>query len=99
MTLTDDPTVLALWWIALVLTAVAIVPAALYLLQRTLRAAASIRRFTEEALAAGAGIAENTEKAAALEETVAAAGPIAEKIGQLRALAAELERTLKERAP
>src|SRR5262249_41775133 len=52
---------------------VVVVPLALYLLHRALRAARSIERYTREALEAGGGIAANTAAIAALEETVAAA--------------------------
>lgn len=97
MRLTDDTTVLVLWWIAVALTVVVIVPAALYLLHRTWRAARSIRRFTAETLAAGAGIAEHTAKVPALDRTVELAGPVAEKAGRIRRATAELADVLHQR--
>lgn len=71
--------VLVLWWIALGLTVVVIVPLAIYLLHRTWKAARNIRRYTEGALEAGRGIARNTAAVRALDNTVQTAGPIVEK--------------------
>lgn len=97
MTITDDTAVLALWWVALALTVLVIVPVALYLLQRTYAAARSIRRFAAETLEAGGGIAAHTAKIPALDRTVELAGPIVETASGLRRGAAELEDTLRER--
>lgn len=94
VTLTDDPAVLALWWIAVALTALVIVPAAVYLLHRVLRAARMIERYTAETLAAGAGIAKHAEAIPALEGVVAAAGPIVERSRSLATAAGRLESLL-----
>lgn len=99
MTLTDNAVVLTLWWIALVLTIVVIVPAALYLLHRTWRAARTIQRLTAETLEAGVGIAGHTAAIPALDETIAAVGPIVEKAGRLERATARLESLLRERNP
>jgi ABC-type bacteriocin/lantibiotic exporter with double-glycine peptidase domain len=99
MTLTDNPVVLALWWIALVLTIIVIVPAALYLLHRTWRAARTIQRLTAETLEAGAGIAGHTAALPALDETIAAAAPVLERATRLEQAAARLERLLRARNP
>lgn len=72
----DSFVVLLLWWIAVGLTALVIVPVTLFLLHATLRKAISIRRFTAESLEAGRGILENVGAVSALEDTVAAAGPL-----------------------
>lgn len=90
--------VLVLWWIALALTVLLIVPLAVTLLARAYRAARSIRRFTAETLEAAQGIADHTAAIPALDDTVAAAGPILEKTERLRDGSAALERTLRERA-
>jgi hypothetical protein len=70
--------VLWTWGITLGIVTFVIVPVALYLLHRALRAAQSIERYTHEALEAGAGIAANTAAIAALEETIAAARSLLE---------------------
>lgn len=90
--------VLALWWIALGLTLLVIVPIALVLLHRTWRAARNIQRYSAEVLEAGLGIAGNTALLPALEDTIAGAGPLLERTGAIRDLAAEIERILRERA-
>ena len=54
------PAVVWIWGVTLVLVTLVIVPLAIYLLHRTLRAAMAIERNTREALDAGARIAENT---------------------------------------
>ena len=61
-----------LWGITLGIITFVIVPLALCLLHRALRAARFIERYTREALEAGAGIATNTAAIVALDETIAA---------------------------
>jgi hypothetical protein len=78
------------WAITLGVVTVVVVPLALYLLQRTLRAAMSIERYALEALAAGGGIAANTAAVAALEDTVRAAASLLEAAERLKRRAAEL---------
>lgn len=95
----DAPsTVITLWWVALGLTVVVIVPAAVYLLHRTWKAARNIRRYTAEALEAGAGIAENAVAVAALEETIDRAGPLVSKARTLEDAADALAGILSRRA-
>lgn len=95
----EAPTaVLVLWWVALALTLLVIVPTALVLLHRTWRAANHIRRYTAEALEAGLGIAGNTALLPALDETISEAGPLLERTEAIQGLTAELERILRERA-
>lgn len=98
MTVQAPTAVLVLWWIALGLTVLVIVPLAVTLLARAYRAARSIRHFTAETLQAARGVVDHTAAIPALEDTVAAAGPLLEKTGRLRDGAAILERTLRERA-
>ena len=56
-----------IWGITLGVITFVVVPLALYLLHRALRAARSIERYTREALEAGAGIAANTAAKSLLE--------------------------------
>jgi hypothetical protein len=79
-----------IWGITLGLITFVIVPLALYLLHRTLRAARSIERYTREALDAGAGIAANTAAVAALEETITAAKSLLEAAELLKRRTAEI---------
>lgn len=97
MTIEAPTAVLVLWWVALGLTVLAIVPLALYLLHRTWKAAHNIRRYTGETLEAGAGIARHTSSVPALDETIAAAGPLLERTADLRRATDELAETLGER--
>src|SRR5215471_15463234 len=79
-----------IWGITLGVITFVVVPLALYLLHRALRAARSVERYTREALEAGAGIAANTAAVAALQETIAAAGSLLEAAELLRRRAAEI---------
>ena len=79
-----------IWAITLAVVTVVIVPLAVYLLHRTLRAARSIERYTREALEAGAGIAANTAAIAALAETIAAAKSLLEAAELLKRRTAEI---------
>lgn len=76
--------VMVLWWGALVLTVLVVVPLAIYLLHRTWRAAREIQRYTEEALEAGAGIAGNVSHLTKLNDTVEVGARIGEKAGAAR---------------
>lgn len=74
-----------IWGITLAVVTIVIVPVAIMLLNRTLRAASAIERYTRESLEAGVGIAKNTEAVQALEETIAAASSLLEasqKLGE-----------------
>ena len=63
----------AIWSFMILATVVGVVPAVVGLLRRGLAAVRNIERYTEEILAAGVGIAENTAHVAALKDTLAAA--------------------------
>lgn len=63
--------VFTIWWIGLIVTLVVFVPLSVNLLHRTLIASRSIRRYADEALAAAAGIAGNTQHIPALDSTIA----------------------------
>ena len=62
-----------IWWGMLIATVAAVVPVAVTLLSRALKAAQNIERYTEEALAGGVQIAGNTANVAALKETISVA--------------------------
>ena len=79
-----------IWAITLAVVTVVIVPLAIYLLHRTLRAARSIERYTRESLAAGVGIASNTGAIAALDDTIRAASALLEAAEALKRQTAEV---------
>lgn len=88
--------VFTIWWIGLILTLVVFVPLSVYLLHRAWRAARSIQRYAEDALAAAAGIAGNTPAVAALDTTlgvaddmVEAAAAVAEKLDTMATVLSE----------
>jgi DNA-binding phage protein len=68
------------------------------LLHRTLRAAMSIRRYLDEMLAAGGGIAGHTASIAALDDTIAVAGGMLTVAGQIRSHTGTIATVLSERA-
>ncbi len=68
--------VYVIWWIALAIVLFVLVPVAVHLLSRALRAARSIQTYMEEMLAAGVGIAGNTGAIPALDETIETAGSL-----------------------
>jgi hypothetical protein len=79
-----------IWCATLAIITFVVVPLALYLLNRTLKAARAIERYARESLTAGAGIATNTSAIPALEQTVATAGSLVEASKLLRARAEEI---------
>ncbi len=90
--------VYVLWWIALGITTLVVVPLAWYLLHRTWRAARHIQRYTAEALEAGVGIKGNTGLIPALDDTIDVAGRIQEKAGAAEEATGEIAAILNERA-
>ena len=70
--------VYVIWWATLVVAVVVVLPLAVYLLHRALRAARQIERYADRALQAGVGIAGNTENISALEGTISTASGILE---------------------
>ena len=91
-------TVHIIWAATLALVVVVIVPLAVLLLQRTLRAALSIRRYLDEMLAAGIGIAGNTSAIPALDETIGVAGAMVEVAGGIKSHTATIAEVLATRA-
>lgn len=90
--------VLVLWWVAVGLTVAVIVPLAVYLLHQTWQAARNIRRYTDEALEAGRGIAENAAAVGALDDTIETAIPIVEKAEALDEATGRMADLLADRA-
>ena len=79
-----------IWGITLGVITFVVVPLALYLLHRALRAARSIERYTRESLAAGVGIATNTAAIAVLDDTIRAASSLLEAAEALKRRTAEV---------
>jgi len=90
--------VYAIWWTMLGVVVVVIVPLAIGLLHRTLRAALSIRRYLEEMLAAGVGIAENTSSIPALKDTIKVGSAMVETAGRLDEHSGTIAQVLAARA-
>lgn len=84
MSTTLPGAVYAIWGIVLAVVVVVIVPLAIGLLHRTLRAALSIRRYLGEMLQAGVGIAGNTSSISALNDTIGVAGAMVTTAGSIK---------------
>ena len=91
-------TVHIIWAATLLVVIVVIVPLAVALLHRTLRAALSIRRYLDEMLAAGAGIAGNTASIKALDDTIGVAGTMVKVAGDIKSHSATMASVLAARA-
>lgn len=90
--------VFTIWWIALIVTLLVFVPAAVYYLHRAWRAANSIRRYAAEALAAAGGIAGNTANIVALDATIEVATEVLANAGSVAAKLGTVADVLEERA-
>ena len=91
-------TVQTLWAATLLLVVLVIVPLAVLLLHRTLRAAMSIRRYLDEMLAAGVGIAGNTASIKALDDTIGVAGAMVAVAGNIKSHSGTIASVLADRA-
>jgi hypothetical protein len=91
-------TVEIIWAATLLLVGVVIVPLAVLLLHRTLRAAISIRRYLDEMLAAGVGIAGNTASIKALDDTLGVAGSMVTVAGDIKSHSGTIASVLATRA-
>ncbi len=89
--------VIVIWWIALALTALVVLPLAVYLLNRTLTAARRIEHNLNEARRAAAGIQANTREANQLNVTLEAAPAIVQSGAAIESGSGELTRTLAGR--
>lgn len=87
-----------IWLVTLLLVVVVIVPLVTLLLHRTLRAALAIRRYLDEMLAAGVGIAGHTASIAALDDTIAVAGAMVEVAGGIKSHSGTIATVLAARA-
>jgi hypothetical protein len=90
--------VYTIWWTVLVVVFFVIVPLAVGLLHRTLRAALDIRRYLAEMLDAGVGIAENTNSIPALQDTIAVGSGMVETAGKLKEHSGTIAEVLSQRA-
>ena len=72
-----------IWWAGLIVTLVVFVPLSVWLLHRTWVASRSIRRYADDALAAAAGIAGNTQYIPALDSTIAVGSAMVGVAGQI----------------
>ena len=91
-------TVHIIWAATLLVVIVVIVPLAIALLHRTLRAARSIRRYLDEMLVAGVGIAGNTASIKALDDTIGVAGTLVKVAGDIKSHSATMASVLAARA-
>ncbi len=87
-----------IWLITLLVVVLIIVPLAVILLHRTLRAALSIRRYLDEMLTAGVGIAGNTASIAALDDTISVAGSMVKVAGDIKSHSGTIASVLASRA-
>ena len=87
-----------IWAATLLVVIVIIVPLAVLLLHRTLRAAISIRRYLDEMLAAGVGVAGNTASVKALDDTLAVAGAMLKVAGDIKSHSGTIATVLAARA-
>lgn len=86
-----------IWWATLVIAVVVVLPLAVYLLHRTLRAARQIERYAAKALAAGGGIAGNTQNIEALEDTISVATGILQTSESIEGRTGQIEGVFAER--
>lgn len=91
-------TVYTIWWTMLLVVTLVIVPLAIGLLHRTLRAALSIRRYFVEMLAAGVAIAENTSSIPALKDTIAVGTDMVATAGKLEKNTGTIAEVFSQRA-
>ena len=87
-----------IWAAVLLLVIVVIVPLAIVLLHRTLRAALSIRSYLDEMLAAGVGIAGHTAAVAALDDTIGVAGTMVKVADEIKEHSGTIASVLSARA-
>ena len=87
-----------IWAVTLLVVVVVIVPLAVLLLHRTLRAAISIRRYLDEMLTAGVGIAGNTASIKALDETIGVAVSMVKVAGEIKSHSGTIASVLAGRA-
>lgn len=89
--------VYVLWWILLAVGALAVLPALVYMLHRTLRAARHIERYFAETLESGVQIAQSTSAEPALTDTIAVATTILDTAGAIEQKVGAAAQTLAAR--
>ena len=99
----QDPTALSvtayvICWASLAVVVLVLVPLAIALLHRTLRAARNIETYVAEMLVAGLGIAGNTKAIDRLGATTETAEKMLESAGKTKAHSAAIAGILAERA-
>jgi hypothetical protein len=87
-----------IWEAVLIIVVVVIVPLAIFLLQRTLKAALNIQRYFKEMLSAGVRIAKNTSSITALNDTIEAATTMVQVSQKLDEHSATIATVLSDRA-
>ena len=87
-----------IWAATLLVVIVVIVPLAVLLLHRTLMAAMSIRRYLDEMLEAGVGVAGNTASIKALDDTLEVAGAMLKVAGDIKSHSGTIATVLATRA-
>jgi hypothetical protein len=90
--------VYTIWWVGLIVTLVVLVPLAVYSLHRAWRSARSIQRYAAEALAAAAGIEQNTRHVRALDDTVEVATDMLGAAGAVERKLDTVAEVLEERS-
>lgn len=87
-----------IWQTTLIVVVVVIVPLAIFLLQRTLRASLDIKRYFKDMLDAGVGIADNTSSITALNDTIEVATAMVGVSNKLDEHSATIASVLSDRA-
>jgi hypothetical protein len=87
-----------IWAATLLVVVVVIVPLAVRLLHRALTAAIAIRRYLDEMLAAGAGIAGNTASIRALDDTITVGSAMVRVAGDIQSHSGTIATVLAQRA-
>ena len=98
LSMTLPTAVYVIWWVVLLVVILVIVPLAIALLHRTLRAAMSIRRYLAEMLEAGVAIAGNTSSIPALKDTIKVAGAMVTTAGSIKEHTGTIATVLSQRA-
>lgn len=89
--------VYVIWWATLIIAVFVVLPLAVYLLHRTLRAARQIEHYAAKALEAGGGIAGNTGNIGALEDTISVATGILHTAGSIETRTGQIEDVFADR--
>ena len=98
MATTLPAAVYVIWWGILLIVVFIIVPLAIIRLHRLLRSALAIKRYLNEMLTAGVGIADNTNSISALNDTITVAGGMVQTAQQLNEHSGTIAQVLAERA-